>query len=97
MSVQIDTYATSYGTVSVIGDLRKTRYNGRHCYAVVTTGDHDAYFAPQDHELYPEILHAEELQDGKRKTWYIPRDNNFEQYANELERLGAWDQEDATL
>lgn len=98
MSDQIDTYATPYGTVSVIGGLRETRYNGRFCYAVVTTGDHDAYFALHDHELYPEILHAEELQDGKRKTWYRPRDDTFEQYANELERLGVWgDGEDAAL
>lgn len=90
MTTSIDTYTNPYGTVSVIGGIRYTRYNGRHCYAVVTTGDHDAYFAPQDHELYPEILHAEEWQDGKRETWYVPRDDTFELYANELERLGVW-------
>lgn len=94
----IDTYTNPYGTVSVIGGIRYSRLNGRLCYSVVTTGDHDAYFAPENHELYPEILHAEEWQDGKRKTWYIPRDDTFEQYANELERLGAWDEEeDAAL
>lgn len=89
MSNQIDVFITPHGTVSVIG-LRETRYNGRHCYAVVTTGDHDAYFAPQDHELYPEILHQEDRADGKRETWYVPRDDTFELYANELERLGVW-------
>lgn len=98
MSDQIDTYATPYGTVSVIGGVRRTHYNGRHCYAVVTTGDHDAFFSPQDYELYPElypeILHQEDRADGKRETWYVPRDDTFEQYANELERLGAWDEEE---
>lgn len=86
----IDTYTNPYGTVSVIGGIRYTRYSGRLCYAVVTTGDHDAFFAPENHELYPEILHREDRADGTRETWYIPKGDWFLPHAEAMEKGKQW-------
>jgi hypothetical protein len=90
LSDQIYTYATPYGTVNVIGGIRYTRYNGRLCYSVVTTGDHDAFFAPQDHELYPEILYWEDREDGTRQTWYVPKGEWFLPHAEAMEKWKQW-------
>lgn len=85
-----ETYTTPYGVVTVIGGIRYSQFNGLKCYSVVTTGDHDAFFAPADHELYPEILHREDREDGTRQTWYIPKGDWFLPHAEAMDAAGKW-------
>lgn len=86
MSGELRQWTTGDGrTVTTIGSLRETVFNGTRCYAVLTTGDHDAYLARGN----AQVLHWHDMGDGVRETYYVP-DGDFAGYAARLDHLNAW-------
>jgi hypothetical protein len=75
------TYTRAGQSVTKIGAMEATHYNGQPCYRVYLRGDLDFFGSG--------ILAVEERPDCT-VVWYRPQDEHFVGFARQMEEIGAW-------